>query len=603
MFKNKINTSELKNIVNAGLRVHRESFNASKSVYIGLILVTIFTATVPYLSSYLSGKIIDSLILYLELSSSYARLVQLVSLFILVVIVERLASLFYRYLDTVQWVKLYNYFSIRLAAAYSKLDIAHYESKKYSDLISKAQESFSGRVVNFLSRSLGLVSDVISMAVGFSIVFFISPILFFIVVIFSFPDFITDLIFGRAKYGVWDGDTEVRRKYWEFQHYLRSSRYLKEVKTFASRNFLLRQFKELLLEFQDNQLKIERKRFVTNSSLSLLAGLSFGLIYFVVIRKVLIGEITIGSFTFYIASVRALSNSITSFLRNLSRNYEDGLYAHDLYKSIDLKPLIKEGTKSYKNTKAPKIEFKNVTFKYPFTKPKVFSGLDLKIKPGEHVAIVGENGAGKTTLISLLCRFYDATDGSVLINGENIKNFKQESWHKNIALLSQDFARYFFDVKTNIAMSDIGSREGLHQVKDAAKQSGADVFVKKLDKKYDTLLDKRFTNGTELSTGQWQKVALARAFYKNSPILILDEPTSAIDPKSEYEIFEKLFDFAKDKTVIIISHRFSTVRNADRIIVLDDGKIVEEGSHKQLIKLNGMYKEAFDLQKKGYEDV
>jgi ATP-binding cassette subfamily B protein len=412
-----------------------------------------------------------------------------------------------------------------------------------------------------------------------------------------------DLILGKRKYGVWDADTEVRRDYWQTNNYLDNEKYLKELKIFGSRNYLIKRLKGLLLGFQERQLAIEKKRFIFGSGLSFISGLGFGLVYLLIVKQVISGQISIGTFTFYVASVRALSGSISSFLRSISRLYEEGLYTVDLYKLIDIKPLIKDGTISYNSSKAPLIEFTNVGFKYPFTKKYIFKDLNLKIKPGEHIAIVGENGAGKSTFVSLLSRFYDASEGKILINGTNVNSLKQDDWHKSLALLSQDFVRYHFDVKANIGIGNISKMDDLDSIKQSAQKSGASGFIEELDHKYDTALSKRYKNGTELSTGQWQKIALARAFFKNSPILILDEPTSAIDPKAEYEIFEKLFDFAKDKTVIIISHRFSTVRNADRIIVLDDGKIVEEGSHKDLIKFGGQYKEAFDLQKKGYDDI
>jgi ATP-binding cassette, subfamily B, bacterial len=249
----------------------------------------------------------------------------------------------------------------------------------------------------------------------------------------------------------------------------------------------------------------------------------------------------------------------------------------------------------------PIIEFKNVTFKYPKTERNILRNFNLTILPGEKIAIVGENGAGKTTLIKLLLRFYDVIEGEVLVNGINIKVLSLNEWHKQIGALFQDYIQYQFTFKENVYFGDLSKKQEETLLKEALTKSGADKYVDDLPKKYDQVVGKMFDHGIDLSGGQWQKLALARAFYRNAPILILDEPTSAIDAKAEYEIFQNVQKLQKDKTVIIISHRFSTVRNADRILVLDEGKIVEEGDHETLMKKKGLYEELFTIQAKGYQ--
>ena len=225
---------------------------------------------------------------------------------------------------------------------------------------------------------------------------------------------------------------------------------------------------------------------------------------------------------------------------------------------------------------------------------------NLSIKNGEKIALVGENGAGKTTLIKLLLRFYDVTDGEILVNGINIKNINLEKWYSEIGALFQDFIKYQFTFKENVYFGDQKQINNLELLKDAIKKSGADEYLKDLPNKFNQIIGKMFKDGIDLSGGQWQKLALARAFFKNAPILILDEPTSAIDAKAEYEIFQRVQELQKDKTVIIISHRFSTVRNADKILVLNEGAIIEEGSHETLMKMKGLYAELFNIQAKGY---
>ena len=240
-------------------------------------------------------------------------------------------------------------------------------------------------------------------------------------------------------------------------------------------------------------------------------------------------------------------------------------------------------------------------FTYPGVKTKILRNFSLTINPGEKVAFVGENGAGKSTIIKLLARFYDVTAGEILINNKNIKELEIETWYKNLGVIFQDFIMYEDSAKENIRYGKIYEEMGLEKITEAAKASGAHPFIEKLDKGYEQMLGRMFKGGTDLSVGQWQKIALARGFLRDAPILVLDEPTASIDARAESEIFNKVEKLSKDKTVIIISHRFSTVRNADKIYVIDDGKIVESGSHTELMKINGQYATLFNLQAKGYK--
>jgi ATP-binding cassette subfamily B protein len=247
------------------------------------------------------------------------------------------------------------------------------------------------------------------------------------------------------------------------------------------------------------------------------------------------------------------------------------------------------------------IEFKFVSFKYPRSERYILKDFNLTIKSGERIALVGENGAGKTTIIKLLLRFYDVTEGEILINGVNIKELDLSEWHKYIGALFQDFIKYQFKFKDNIYLGNLSKTDNEKLLRDAISKSGADKYLDTLPNGIEQIVGKMFEGGVDLSGGQWQKLALARAFFRDAPILILDEPTSAIDAKAEYEIFKNIQNLEKNKTVIIISHRFSTVRHADRILVLDDGKIIEQGTHEELVAQKGLYEELFEIQAKGYK--
>lgn len=290
-------------------------------------------------------------------------------------------------------------------------------------------------------------------------------------------------------------------------------------------------------------------------------------------------------------------------MRNLNQVFDSSLYVNSIFEVIDSQPIVKEIESPIKTDsgKAPLIEFRNVKFSYPDTDNLILDDFSMVIKPGEKIALVGENGAGKSTIIKLLARFYDVLEGEILINGINIKNLSIDDWFKHIGVLFQDYNRYEDSVKENIYLGNVEKEVDLQEIMKASFSAGAHKMVEKFDKGYEQILGRMFEGGIELSGGQWQKVALARAFFRNAPILILDEPTASIDAKSEAEIFEKVENLSKDKTVIIISHRFSTVRNADKVYVIDKGRITEQGSHEQLMKTDGQYAAMFKLQAKGYQ--
>jgi len=304
-------------------------------------------------------------------------------------------------------------------------------------------------------------------------------------------------------------------------------------------------------------------------------------------------------------------STIESFDRSIGNTVSYFVVAGDLitklstvYEFYHLEPVVGEGDIVLPRLdNPPSIEFKNVSFSYPNSKSKVFDNFNIKIESGEKVAIVGVNGAGKSTFTKLIARLYDPQLGQVLINGNDLKNLKIDDWYKNMGLLFQDFKTYdALTVEENIYIGKTAKPMDKEKVIEAAKNADAHEFITKYPKKYKTFMNERYEDGIQASKGQKQKVAIARFFYRDAPLAIFDEPTSAIDAQSEYKIFNRIYDFFDNKTVIIISHRFSTVRNADRIIVLDEGNIVEEGSHKELMELDGKYAEAFNIQATGYKE-
>lgn len=606
--------TDSKKILLAGLKLTKYVYKNSP-VYFSLMIVTLtLLALIPFLGSWINSKIIDYLVATISNTSStslgkeyiFNHLNQISGLLIAVVL-TRVVSSFSSTISSISninlWFKVGRELTFDVTQKFSQLDDQHFENPAIRDQLNKVKENYGSRPQQFMNEGLWAFNSIINIVAAAIIIAGLSPMLIIVLVLTSFPDFVTDLIFGKKSWGIWNQKGDKRRDFFNTRYYLINQKALMELRIFKLREWFLKRMIGLFDKFQDEQIKQENRRAYYRLALGFIriAGSIFVLLY--IIYKTLTKSISIGQFNFYTTTANRLNTSIGDLLRRISSLYEHGLYVVDIFDFFELENEIHSGQVNIepKDT-PPTIEFVHVDFKYPLTNNYVLKDFNLKINPGEHIAIVGENGAGKTTIIKLLLRFYDVTSGAILINGTDIKDISLNSLYTSIGTLFQEFNFYHFTAKENIQVGNIEEKSNMKAIIRAAKESGAHEFIKNYDNKYDQILSKQFEDGIEPSYGQKQKIALARAFYENPPVLVLDEPTSAIDPKSEFEIFEKLYDFAKNKTVIIISHRFSTVRNAEKIVVLDKGKIIESGTHIDLIKIkNGVYKKAFELQKRGYE--
>jgi ATP-binding cassette subfamily B protein len=569
-----------------------------------LFITVIILAIVPFVNIWISSLVVDELVRAVsENSVSTEAFYKYVLLFVIVGVFRRILSVIRTYTDQNMWFAFSREFDYMVTRKFSTLDMEYYDNPETRTLIQKVIENYGHRPLNFIDRLVRIIRPTVTILSSFYLLFVFSPLLVLLLFLSVIPEASINIIFGKRKWGVWDMKGEKRRDYHSTRYHLQAEHSLMEVRIFGIRSYFLERVYKLFRDFQDEQIKIDNTRLkVTFFSRMLhLAGYSFAYIKFGL--AVFARTITIGQLNFYLSLSGRLQDAFDNLFFHLTSIYEHGLYVHDIFTFLELKDKIEPGTKKLKNIdKPPLIELKNVSFKYPGTDTYVLKNFSLTIKPGDHLAIVGENGAGKSTLIKLLMRFYDVTKGEILIEGINIKELDIDSWYKYVGTLFQDFNIYHFDAKTSIGLGDISKFKDQKKIEAAAKKSGAHSFITKYKKGYKQILNKSFEGGINPSDGQRQRIALARVFFKDPKVLILDEPTSAIDPKAEYEIFEDLYETARGKTVVTISHRFSTVKNAKRIIVLEDGKIIEDGSHEELLKIeDGKYKIAFELQKKGYE--
>ncbi|MCL4392788.1 ABC transporter ATP-binding protein/permease [Patescibacteria group bacterium] len=469
------------------------------------------------------------------------------------------------------------------------------------DYFNKAQERYeyaSGQVAH---TSLRLNTALLSFIFSLLAFFYFSPLVSLIIIIALIPYIIYEINFSKISWGIWSESTDYRDHYFSVVEIFRRDN-AQELKIHKSGEYLKNKVTTLNDERYKREMDLTKKRSRFNIFGSFIDTVIYVLSSLYIVYKALIGVIPIGSVVTFFSILANYISSVQFLTGSFIELYELGLFLDDIHNYLDFKldDEMVNGEIKIKDNKQHKIEFKNVYFKYPKSKRYIFKNLSLTINPGEKIAIVGDNGAGKTTFINLLCRFYTANKGEILIDGVNINDIDILSWYDNLGVLFQDYIKYRFSVNENIRLGDIFKKNSdQNDIIEAAKKAQAHVFIEKFKDQYDTVLSRK-GQGT-ISGGEWQKLALSREFFRDPTILILDEPTSNLDVKSEDNIFRIIEDTSKDKTVILISHRFSTVRNVDRIFVFEKGEILEEGSHQDLMNLKGKYFTLFNIQAKGYK--
>ena len=492
--------------------------------------------------------------------------------------------------------------SVKIIKKTSELNLDQLEDSEFYDKLERARQQTTGRV-GLMSNILTQGQDVIVILSLLAGVVVFEPWLIILLVVSIIPTILNEIKFSGTSYSLARSWTQERRELDYLRYAGASDVTAKEVKLFGLSNYIAERFKVLSDQYYHQSKKLAKQRAAWGSFFNVIGTGAYYGAYVLIVFRTVAGIFTLGDLTFLSGSFNRLRSKLQGFFTRFTAITESALYLQDYFEFLDLK--YEDDPSDGKLLPPKKIkdgfEFKNVGFKYPKSETWVVRNINFELKAGEKLAFVGENGAGKTTLIKLLLRFYEPSEGEILLDGIPVKQFNKTQYQQYFGVIFQDFVKFELTLRENIAMGEIDEIGNQSRIVDAAEKSLADQVVSELPKGYDQQLGKRFKQGKDLSGGQWQKIAIARAYMKDAEVLILDEPTSALDARAETEAFKRFIQLTVGKTAVIISHRFSTVRIADRIMVLKDGAVLEIGTHQELMQNNKLYAELFNLQAAGYQ--
>ncbi len=483
----------------------------------------------------------------------------------------------------------------------ANLDLYQFENPEFYDKLERARRQTTGRTV-LMSQVLSQVQDLITLLfLGAGLIAF-NPWLILILFLAVIPSFLGETHFNQKTYSLTRGWTPERRELDYLRYIGASDQTAKEVKVFNLTSFISERFSQLAHRYYQANRSLAVKRAGWGSLFSSIGTISYYGAYVFILIQAISGLITVGDLTFLAGSFQRMQGMLQSIMNRFSRITEGALYLQDLFDFFEIQPEIRSPEKPipFPVPIQNGIVFEEVSFKYPNAERWAIRHLSFELRAGEKLALVGENGAGKTTLVKLLARLYEPTEGRILLDGIDIRKYNLEVLRNHIGIIFQDYIRYQMKAGENIAVGRIDEVSDLDRIEGAASKSLADQVVDQLPAGLEQRLGRRFLDGVELSGGQWQKIALARAYMRDAQLLILDEPTSALDARAEHEVFVRFADLIAGRSAVLISHRFSTVRMADRILVLENGGLLEVGTHEELLDLNGKYAELFHLQAQGY---
>ena len=611
-------------------------WSASRILTFGLAIATVLAGIVPAITALIAKQLIDAVVRAITANvtgvaaatETFGPLtLDPTGIVVLLAAAQFLIYALSSFLSTLRNVcqqllqeRVTNTIQLEIMDHAAKLDLSFFEDSTSYDLLRRAQQGASSRPLFMVSGVFGLIQTAIALVSMIFLLFTLSPLLALVALIAPIPAFVADTRYGWRGYSFARWASPLRRRMDYLTTLVTTDTYAKEVKLFGLGPYFIDRFRQLSRVYQDRQRGLVVTRYFAGFIWSSLTTLAGSLTYLYVALQAIAGKLTLGSLTLFTQAASSVQGSVQGLLGGAGSMYENNLYLNDLFELLAT-PVGIEGTAgdgSAATSRRPtdaasgtapaldfattrgELVFDHVTFRYPGRDEDAVNDVSFTIAPGETVAVVGRNGAGKSTLIKLVTRLYDPTGGRILLDGVDLRELEPAAVRSLIGGMFQDYVTYQASAAENIGLGELDRIEDRDAVIDAAVKGGADTLLDRLPDGWDTPLGKWFDGGVELSGGEWQKIALGRAFMRDARILLLDEPTSALDAQAEFELFARLRSLARGRTAIYISHRFSTVRQADRILFLEHGRLVEQGTHQQLMALAGRYAQLFTLQAAAY---
>ncbi|HEX7699070.1 MAG TPA: ABC transporter ATP-binding protein [Kofleriaceae bacterium] len=578
-------------------------WSTSRFITIGLALGSLFAGLLPTAIAYISKRLIDAVVHAHGSADAADRHTAIMwvgaelGIVVFFALIQRTLGIF-RSLIRQQLGQRIN---VEILEKSLTLELTQFEDSELYDKMTRARREASSRPLSLVSQTFELGQSIVTLIGLGGLLAAFSPLALAILFVAAIPPFVSELKFSGDAFRLSRWRTPETREQLYLETVLAREDHAKEVKLFGLGSRFLKRYREIFDKLYAGDRKIAISRGLWGLALGALGNIAFYGMYLWIALSTIDGALTIGAMTMYVYVFRQGQSALSSALGDVGGMYEDNLYLSNLYEFLDTPTMTPGGTATSGTLPGDGVRFEDVSFAYPGSNEVALEHVDLHIKPGSKLAIVGENGSGKTTLIKILTRLYEPTSGRVTLDGRDLREWEPTTLHRRIGVIFQDFVRYQLKVGENIGAGDDRAYQDRARWEVAAEEGLATPFIETMPAKFDTQLGKWFKDGRELSLGQWQKIALARSFMrKDADILVLDEPTASMDAEAEFKIFERFRELTQDRIAIVISHRFSTVRMADQIIVLDHGKIIERGSHDSLVAAKGRYATLFNLQAQGY---
>ncbi|HOP58457.1 MAG TPA: ABC transporter ATP-binding protein [Bacteroidales bacterium] len=569
------------------------------------IIISVLRSFLPLLLIWLIKELVDGITLAASSPSENNSFVNILWLIISVAVfwfLDEAASGIDTFVRKKQSIKLESYMYGLLHSKTVRLDLINFERPEFFDSLSRASREAPWRPNSILNHLVALSRGLLSLVLMAGLLVFLHWSLALLLLLVNIPGIWLRLHYTDILYNFRRKQTPEARKAQYFNWLLTGNRPSREIKLFGLGNYFISLFKKSFLKTQEEELEIVKKRTLIELVSDIFKAAAVLITMLFIARQTITGDLTLGQMAMFLLAFRQGMIYIKDFLGSLSGLYEDSLFIGDVFEFLSLEENVRAIPPVKKiPVFSQKISVNNLSFSYPGSDTKVIDNISFEVRKGEIVAVVGPNGAGKSTLVRLLCRLYDPLSGSVLYDGIDIRNFDPEEYRKMLSVVFQDFMLYNISAGENIRLGDVEKTDADRSITKAASVTGIDELISKLPKGYSTVIGTLFEDSRELSWGEWQKIALSRAIFREAPLLILDEPSSALDADTEYDIFKRFREIVKERTSILISHRFTNVSLADRIIVLEKGSVAETGTHKELMRRKGAYYSMYSKQSKRFE--